>query len=310
MSIKIKSLPTKSPSKGITPNQPALIPLAEKEVDGIGMGVLSDGTPYLNQRGLASICGVQNRHIGDISREWQEPDQKPRIASIKSTLMAAGGIVPEGAHIGIVHAGIEHYCYPADVCLAVMEYYAFDAGVNCRPEARSNFRKLAGSKLRDLIYNQTGYTPTDSVVWQQFHDRVSLVYDNVPRGHFSVFREMANIIVTLIRNGAAVGSQFVPDISVGIHWSKHWSDCDLEAQFGVRRTYLHDYPESFAQSASNPQKPHCYPDPALPEFRRWMHEEYLPSKFPVYLRKQVKDGKLTGSFADAAIRALAPPTSE
>lgn len=30
----------------------------ERDVEGIGMGVLSDGTPYLNQRGLAALCGV------------------------------------------------------------------------------------------------------------------------------------------------------------------------------------------------------------------------------------------------------------
>lgn len=29
----------------------------EVEIDGIGMGVLTDGTPYLNARGLARMCG-------------------------------------------------------------------------------------------------------------------------------------------------------------------------------------------------------------------------------------------------------------
>ncbi len=28
------------------------------EIDGIGMGVLSDGTPFLTGRGLARLCGV------------------------------------------------------------------------------------------------------------------------------------------------------------------------------------------------------------------------------------------------------------
>ena len=38
----------------------------ERDVEGIGMGVLSDGTPYLNQRGLAALCGVQNAHIAQL----------------------------------------------------------------------------------------------------------------------------------------------------------------------------------------------------------------------------------------------------
>ena len=43
--------------------------LALEGVDGsrvhaLGMGILSDGTPFLTQRGLANLCGVENAHIG------------------------------------------------------------------------------------------------------------------------------------------------------------------------------------------------------------------------------------------------------
>src|SRR5690242_7570641 len=34
----------------------------EIEIEGIGMGVFNDGTPFLNQRGLARLCGVENAH--------------------------------------------------------------------------------------------------------------------------------------------------------------------------------------------------------------------------------------------------------
>jgi hypothetical protein len=56
--------------KEITPSQGELFSEVEKDVGGIGMGVLSDGTPYLNQRGLAALCGVRNAHIGTISSQW------------------------------------------------------------------------------------------------------------------------------------------------------------------------------------------------------------------------------------------------
>jgi hypothetical protein len=60
------------PSKEITPStQGELFSTVERDVGGIGMGVLSDGTPYLNQRGLAALCGVQNAHIGTISAQWR-----------------------------------------------------------------------------------------------------------------------------------------------------------------------------------------------------------------------------------------------
>lgn len=55
MSLHIKHLPKKPASKGLSLGQ---IPLGlsidkETEIQGIGMGVLSDGTAFLNQRGLA-----------------------------------------------------------------------------------------------------------------------------------------------------------------------------------------------------------------------------------------------------------------
>jgi hypothetical protein len=109
------------------------------------MGVLSDGTPYLNQRGLGALCGVQNAHIGTISSQWNEPEQRPRITAIKA-IPAKAGLRSSGAHIEIEHKNLTHYCYPAEICLAILEYYAFDAGPNCQQQARDNYRLLAGSK--------------------------------------------------------------------------------------------------------------------------------------------------------------------
>lgn len=86
---KITVLAPRRALKEINPAQGELDLEVEKDIGGIGMGVLSDGTPYLNQRGLAVLCGVQNAHIGTISSQWSEPDQKPRITAIKSILAKA-----------------------------------------------------------------------------------------------------------------------------------------------------------------------------------------------------------------------------
>jgi hypothetical protein len=182
---KINILAPKVGSKEISPNQPSLGLGIEKDTDvgGIGMGVLSDGTPYLNQRGLAALCGVENAHIGTISAQWNEPNQKPRIRAIKATLAKTGLSYPS-AHVEVVHNRRTYYCYPADVCLAVLEYYAFDAGANCQPQARDNFRILAGSKLRELIYSQVGYDPTGRYAkrFEKWHERIALNYQSAPRG--------------------------------------------------------------------------------------------------------------------------------
>lgn len=308
MAKEIIHLPESMRSKANDPLQGTLDLTVDKEVEarGIGMGVLSDGTPFLTQRGLAALCGVQNAHIGTISSEWSEAVQKPRITAIK-TLLNNRGLTFDSPHIVARSAGGKVvYAYPDTVSLAILEYYGFEAGQNVRQEAVTNFRQLAGRGLRDFIYAQVGYNPAGQIpeVWQQFHDRVSLAYHAVPIGYFSVFKEMADIIVTLINAGANVGTEFIPDISVGQHWASHWRDNNLEAKFGQRGNYPHDYPPYFPQAVSNPQPAHCYPDAALPEFRRWIREVYLPTKMPIYLRNKEKQGALPPSFVKLAITAF------
>jgi len=298
--VKINRLPAKQGKKEISSGQGVLDLQVDKEteIQGIGMGVLSDGTPFLHQRGLATLCGVQNAHIGTISSDWNDGVQKPRITAIKD-LLARRGHEIDLPHIECMRGGRSIYAYPDYVCLAILEYYAFEAGLNVKDEARDNFRLLAGQALRDFIYTQVGYDPSASVpaAWQQFHDRVSLNYDSVPAGHFSIFKEMADIIVTLIRGGASVGPSFVPDISMGVHWGKYWASEGLDSQFGQRRQYQHEYPETFPQAASNPQPAWAYPDAALPEFRRWVREVYISEKLPNFLQKKEAQGELPPSFA-------------
>ena len=307
MSIGIKKLPAKRPQKEINSDQGSL-PLKiakEAEIQGIGMGVLTDGTPFLNQRGLASLCGVMNAHIGTISSDWNEPNQKARITKIKD-LLAKHGEAFSSAHVECKHGQQVMFAYPDTVCIAVLEYYAFEAGANCKKEAQDNFRLLAGQKLREFIYTQVGYDPNNQipVVWQQFHDRVSLVYDRVPDGYFSLFKEMADIIVTLIQGGAPVGPDFVPDISMGQHWGRYWRENNLEAQYGARVGYMHDYPDSFPQAKSNPQTPWAYPDAALPEFKKWVRQTYIREKLPKFLKTKELEGKLPPSFSQLAINSL------
>lgn len=309
---RIKDLPRKSGAEEIGPaaSQGMLFPVAEKEIGGIGMGVLSDGTPYLNQRGLAALCGVQNAHVGTISTQWAEEEQKPRITNIKAILTRAGFALPHAAHIELIHAGRTHYCYPAEVCLAVLEYYAFDAGTNCQPEARDNFRLLAGSKLREMIYEKVGYDPGNRADgrFDKWHNRIALNYQSAPKGYFHVFNESHTIIYELAKAGAQIGERFVVDISIGQHWSKYWGELGYAARFGERVTYPHRYPDDHPQSKSNPQESWCYPLAALPAFREWMQEIYIEGgKFAGYINGKVSKGDLPEVVAHKAIETIVPP---
>jgi hypothetical protein len=305
--LAIKTLPIKSGQKEI--GQAVLDLGIEKdtEINGIGMGVLSDGTPYLNQRGLAALCGVQNAHIGTISSQWNEAEPKPRIQAIKGILSKVG-FEATAAHIEVPHNGVVHYCYPAEICLAILEYYAFDAGANCQPEARDNFRILAGTKLREMIYSQVGYDPTGRNRFDKWHERIALNYQSAPRGFFSVFNEAETLIYEMIIAGAPVDEKNVVDISIGRHWSKFWDESGFNDRYGDRSKFPHRYPDSHPQSKSNPQEAWCYPLDALGAYREWLQDHYIGGgKFRAYITEKAKKGAIPPSIAHLTIAAVETP---
>ncbi|MEI9906276.1 MAG: hypothetical protein WDN06_21980 [Asticcacaulis sp.] len=118
------------------------------EFDGIGMGTLSTGEPYLTQRGLAALCGVQNAHIGTISRDWAT--DKPRIAAVKARL----GFKRGAAHRVLIFEGRRLYAYDMAIACAVLDYYALDAGNHIQPEAVRNRVRFGDGGLKAHILDQ------------------------------------------------------------------------------------------------------------------------------------------------------------
>lgn len=155
-----------------------------------------------------------------------------------------------------------------------------------------------------IVEWMSGKKPTDRI-WAQFEDRVSLVYDNVPLGYFCIFKEIADLFASMITNGADFGTRMILDLSVGGCWGPHWTKNDLDSEFGPRMKFAHFYPDYFPQSWSNPQDAWCYPEDALPTFKRWLREEYVPKKMPTYLQSQVTQKKLPAQIANNALAALA-----
>jgi hypothetical protein len=59
--LSVTKLPSATDRNPITPpEQRELFIDKQKEIDGVGMGVLSDGTAFLTGRGLARLCGISN----------------------------------------------------------------------------------------------------------------------------------------------------------------------------------------------------------------------------------------------------------
>ena len=257
----------------------------EKSIGGIEMGVLDNGIPYLTQRGLSLVTGIARAVIQQLTKEWEDhfSDEvlgKDRISFLKAYLFKNGFNEPT-LHIQTVQNGTIHYAYPDVVCMALLEYYAFESKQGDATTALENYRRFAAFGLRKFIYEALEYTPGDK--WRYYHDRVSILKDAVPLGYFCVFNEIPGMIVDLINADLTVNHKTIPDISVGILWAKHWKAAELAAQFGERIPYDHNYPKYYPQAKSNPQDANAYPDAALPEFRRWFKAEYLPTKFPIYI---------------------------
>lgn len=275
----------------------------EVEIDGVQMGVMSDGTAYLTGRGLSAMCGVVHSVIQELTNNWESEQSKPRGMAISNMMHDIGYDGP--LFIPLDVDGSRHFAYPASVCSAILEYYAFEASPR-RETALKNYRLLTRTSLTAFIYVQVGYDPKNRIpdCWRKFHDRVSLVHHKVPAGYFSIFKEMADMIVSLIQAGLPVDEHTVPDISVGKSWGDHWSSNDLQAEYGDRVRYEHDYPDYFPQAASNPQHPWAYPEAALPEFRKWMRDVYFVEKLPNYLHSQQKKRALPPSMTSLVLEAV------
>ncbi|MCY1289196.1 hypothetical protein D9M68_371380 [compost metagenome] len=261
----------------------------QRDVNGIEMGVLENGIPFLTQRGLALATGAHRSAIQDITQEWEDHFDddvltKDRISFIKRYLFERG-YIERKLYIETIRDGSPHYAYPDVVCMAVLEFYAFETR-SPNQQASDNYRRFATYGLQRFIYDSLGYTPADK--WKYHNDRVSILNNTAPIGHFTIFAEINGLAVDLINADLPVNDKTIPDISVGLAWGKYWRDNDLAVMYGARIEYEHNFPSYYPQAASNPQKPFAYPDAALPTFRNWFREEYLPTKFPKYILTKAK----------------------
>jgi hypothetical protein len=283
--------------------------VTETEADGVGMGVLSNGAPYLTGRGLARLCGVDHSTIIKITNDWQVVPPKKRIATIKEAIRDASGD-DTAIFLPIQRGGTIYHAFPEQVCMAVLEYYALDSN-SSNGHAKKAYRTLARKGFIDFVYDAVGLkrgASANDLSTKQFMDRVSLVYGAVPEGYFCVFKEISDMFAALIAQDVQVDSGFVPDISVGLTWSNHWKGENLDAVYGMRDKFLHQYPDYYPQSAAGPQEAYCYPEDALGEFRKWMREVYRKDKLPKYLTGKVNSGSIAATKATAIVDAYKAPS--
>ncbi|MDQ8996340.1 hypothetical protein [Acinetobacter soli] len=284
-----------------------LFSITESRSNDLGMGVLSDGTPYLTNRGLAKVCGVDPSATLRLLQKWEEEKHKPRGRKILELLNAQGYTE---SNLYIEANGIHglFYAIPDAVCMALLEYYSFEAGQPNAEIAKTNFRLLARSSFKLYVYEQCNYNQNQRIddSWQLFHERL-LLNDNIPHNYFSIFKELSATILNMIREGCKIDDTTVPDISVGQIWARYWMQNKLDEKFGERFKFPHTYPDTFRQSAGGQYDAWVYPIDALGVFRRWLHETYFMEKFPKYLNTKITSGAIVAKDATKLLDVLQKP---
>lgn len=271
-----------------------------KEVGGLEMGVLQDGTPFLTGRGLAKACGVAPSAIIQQAKAWASGRR-----GALGKLLADAGYEGSSLYVPATRNGRHVHAYIDSVSTIVIAYYAFDAE-SPNQTAINTARLLIQDGLRKFIYDAVGYDERSALSpdWREFHDRLMLA--TAPPKFFSVLRELAEFVLRAIHAGLQIGSDTIPDVSVGIVWGKHWEDNNLAAKYGERRRWEHNYPDYYPQAGSNPQESWAYPRKALGAFHDWLDDVYAPEKFPKYIEGKVKRRELGRSDADRLLAAMVP----
>lgn len=271
-----------------------------KEIDGIEMGVLKDGTPYLSSRGLAMLCGVSPSVVINHVAQWQSGERSSALAKY----LLEEQIDDASLYVEIKDQRL--HPHPEHVVIAFLKYYAFKSKPPIE-RAQHALSLLIKAGFRIFVYQSVGYEQSLNVDWKKYHDR--LLLNPAPVGYFSIFHETAESSLKAMQKGLVIDEHTVPDISVGLVWSNYWTKNNLDAKYGARVHDTHIYPEYYPQSASNPVEIWVYPLDALPRFRRWLHEEYFPEKFPTYINNKVTKGFLPSAQAKQIVRALQPATA-
>ncbi|ELB2807297.1 hypothetical protein J4H27_01805 [Vibrio alginolyticus] len=250
------------------------VPLKHQtEANGFEMGVMSDGTPYLTASGLAYICGTARSNIITLVNDWQNQRLHPRGRIISQIIERNGGNPSKDLHIPIKVRGKTHHAVPHDICMAVLEYYAFESRSEA-DVARDNFRNLASQSLKEFIYKRTGYKGTGAL--PRHLERYTKNRAKIPYTHFSMLNEITlNLIAPLEEAGYTLPESLVPDISEGRLF------CDwLRKNRGVEPKefpdYEHEYPDGRVVQAR------LYPTEYLEDFRRHFHEVWLNEKAAKY----------------------------
>lgn len=231
------------------------------QFDGIEMGVMDDGTPFLSGAGLSQMCGVVPSVITDLGEFISLGRTKPRGAKIANILSQTPDFSSDRFFEKIPHNGQIVNAYPEAVCMAVLEYYAFEAGERCTDKAKQISRLLMRKTFRDFVYSLVGYNKPrlsfSDYMLSRINHHHAVSRNPLPDGYFCLFDKMIELLQRFdLRIEYTLGEQWYdsskgalrflePDISLGRHFSGLFKNEFTEKEQA--------YQEEYNARASNPK---------------------------------------------------------
>lgn len=253
----------------------------QADVDGIEMGVIEDGTPFLTGRGLANVCGISAGTLSDWGEIVPVTGDRFRAGKMAKLLMEHGF---EGDRFfeKLIYNGQEANAHPDPVCMAFLEYYAFEAGERCTEEAKNNYRILARKSLQQYIYLHTGYKTSENQNIPLLHSSTYIRRLENMRDHevdddlWTTFREGAEVLLFVEKElRIPVDRMDLCDGSIGSHWGTYRQRKEWVDEAG---SYFHVFRDQRGKQESK-----AYKMTELPHFRKWLRHSYYPNHLPDYL---------------------------
>lgn len=117
-------------------------------------------------------------------------------------------------------------------------------------------------------------------VW---YERLMLFEKNtkLPKGTWCIFEEISKLMRDLEAKDVVLPDQATIDISVGMAWC-YWLREKENYDTSSLEQYIHYFPDKRGAKLAN-----VYPFELLGKFRQWLEDNYIPDKFPSYVRKFV-----------------------
>ena len=218
------------------------------DFDVVQLGILGDGTPFATATGLATLCDVKRATILEFGEDAPSIDDKFRAGKI-AVLLKQYDFQGNKLFQRLYFKGQEVNAYSEPVCMAILEYYAFEAGERCTEKAKHIARLLMRKSFRDFVYALVGYKVQQTSFSNYVFDRI-LHHHNVDvnplsDGYFCLFDKMIELLQKFdLRIDYDLREQWYdcrkgdkrflePDISLGIAFSDLFkSDC-----FKVQQEY-------------------------------------------------------------------------